>query len=93
MEERKKKKKKPQSCYTLLSKYLTNVCKTLERCFGNTGMKYWKRVSVIYLSFTCPRTPSFPGEHNDLAQLEAPKVRFLPADILIILMDILGTRH
>ena len=48
---------------------------------------------MIYFCFTCPRTLSFPDEHNDLAQLEAQQVRFLSADILITPMDILGTRH
>lgn len=82
----------PQSCYSLLSKYVTNVSHLLKHGFGNRSKKY-QRVSVIYFCFTCPRTLSFPDEHNDLAQLEAQQVRFLSADILITPMDILGTHH
>lgn len=69
------------------------VSHLLEHDFGNMSRKYRRRVSVIYLCFTCPRTLSFPDEHNDLAQLEVQQVRFLSADILITLMDILGTCH
>lgn len=66
----------------------------LPKCsFGNTSRKYRRMVNVIYSCFTCPSALSFPDEHNDLAQLEAQQVRFLSADILITLMDILGTCH
>lgn len=69
------------------------VSHLLKRGFGDRSRKRQWRVSVIYFCFTCPRTPSFPDEHNGLAQLEAQQVRFLSADILITLIDILGTRH